>query len=240
MAHLAGQVEQHLLAAHQVVHGVAAHVGDVDADLVLVAGEVEEVAAVVGEQAVHGQHLRPEVGQGAAEVGADEPERAGDHDLPAAVEVEVVHLRAASDWIRRGSVGGRGKAGAFCFRCSLRTTSSSQRLHEVGQGARHAGDVEELALAVGAVEVVHGHLGDAEAVVLHLLHELHADDARGAGERDLLEDGAAHEAEVAVHVAQAQPEHRPHERVVEPPDDACGGRGRSARSCSRSRSPPRG
>ena len=44
---------------------------------------------------------------------------------------------------------------------------------------------------------------------------------------DLLEDGAAHEPEVAVHVAQAQAEHGPHERVVEPADDACGAAGRS-------------
>jgi hypothetical protein len=42
-------------------------------------------------------------------------------------------------------------------------------------------------------------------VVLHLLHELDADDAGRAREDDLLEHGAAHEPEVAVHVAQVQP-----------------------------------
>ena len=68
VADLAGQVEQHLLAAHQVLHAVAAHVGDVDADLVLVAVEVEEVAPVVGQQAVDRGHARAQVGEGAAEV----------------------------------------------------------------------------------------------------------------------------------------------------------------------------
>ena len=74
VAHLAGQVEEHLLAADQVLHPVPAHVGDVDADLVLVAVEVEEVAPVVGQQAVDRRHPRPEVGEGAAEVRADEAE----------------------------------------------------------------------------------------------------------------------------------------------------------------------
>ena len=39
--------------------------------------------------------------------------------------------------------------------------------------------------------MVHGNLGDAEAVVLDLLHELDADDAGRAGEDDLLEDARA-------------------------------------------------
>ena len=72
VAHLPGQVEQHLLALHQVLHAVAAHVRDVDADLPLVAGQVEEVPPVIRDQAVHRQHLRPQVGQGAAEVAPDE------------------------------------------------------------------------------------------------------------------------------------------------------------------------
>ena len=113
VAHLAGEVEQHLLPADQVLHGVAPHVGDVDPDLVLVAGEVEEVAAVVGQQAVHGQDVGAEVGEGAAEVRADEPQRAGDHHLPPAIEVEVIQDFTAT------------LAGAP-RRCSLRTTSSSQ------------------------------------------------------------------------------------------------------------------
>ena len=94
MAHLAGQVEEHVLALHQVLHAVPAHVGDVDADLVLVAGEVEEVAAVVRQQAVDRRHLRPEVGERAAQVRADEAEAAGDQDPAPAVEVAVVALTA--------------------------------------------------------------------------------------------------------------------------------------------------
>ncbi len=90
VAHLAGEVEQHVLAAHEVLHAVAADVGDVDADLVLVAVEVEEVPAVVGQQAVDGDDVRAEVGEGAAEVRADEAQAAGDEDAAPAVEVAVV------------------------------------------------------------------------------------------------------------------------------------------------------
>ncbi len=90
---------------------------------------------------------------------------------------------------------------------------------EVDERARHAREVEELALAVAPVEVVHGDLGDAEAVVLHLLHELDADDTGGTRQVHLLEDAPSHEAEVAVHVPQPQAEHRPHEPVVHPADD---------------------
>ena len=53
------------------------------ADLVLVAVEVEEVAAVVGQQAVDGDDVRAEVGERAAEVRADEAEPAGDEDAAA-------------------------------------------------------------------------------------------------------------------------------------------------------------
>ena len=64
-------------------------------------------------------------------------------------------------------------------------TSSTR---EVAQGAEDPGEVEELALAVGAVEVVNRHLGDPEVEVGHLLHELDADDPGGAGEVHLVED----------------------------------------------------
>ena len=53
VAGLAGQVEQVVLPLHEVAHAVlVAHVGDIDADAVLDAGDVEEVAAVFGDQAV--------------------------------------------------------------------------------------------------------------------------------------------------------------------------------------------
>ena len=91
--------------------------------------------------------------------------------------------------------------------------------HQVDESAAHAGEVEELALAVGAVVVVDGHLGDPEPVVLDLLHQLHADHAGRAGEPHLVEHLPPHQAEVAVHVPQAQAEERAHEGVIEPADD---------------------
>ena len=110
VADLPGQVEEHVLAPHQVAHPVPAHVGDVDLHPVLVAREVEEVAAVVGQQAVHGQHPGPQVGQAPAEVAPDEAEAARDQDLPSPVEVPVVAAHARSRrWPRRGP-----RPGAAC------------------------------------------------------------------------------------------------------------------------------
>src|SRR5262249_20214324 len=105
---------------HQVLHAVAAHVRDVDADLRLVAVEVEEVASVVREQAVHREHGRAQVGEATAEVATDEAQPARDQDLAPAVEVPGVdHERPST----RGAVSPATAAG---FKCSSRTTSSSQ------------------------------------------------------------------------------------------------------------------
>ena len=64
VAGLPGQVEEIVLALHQVVHAVrVAHIGDVDPHPVLDAGDVEQVAAVFRDQAVHQGDLRPELDQ---------------------------------------------------------------------------------------------------------------------------------------------------------------------------------
>lgn len=79
MAGLAGQVEKDVLALHQVLHAVLIpHVGDVDPHPVLDTGDVEQVTAVLGDQAVHQGHLRALVHQPAGQVGADEAQPAGD------------------------------------------------------------------------------------------------------------------------------------------------------------------
>ena len=108
VAHLAGEVEEHLLPAHEVLHAVPAHVGDVDADLVLVAGEVEQVAAVVGQQAVDRGHVRADVRERPAQVRADEAEPAGDEHAAALVELAVV---------AHGLATSAGRVGRGCARC---------------------------------------------------------------------------------------------------------------------------
>jgi hypothetical protein len=51
VADLAGEVEDDLLIAHQVIHRAGlTHIGDVDADAVFYAGDVEQVAAVFRDQ----------------------------------------------------------------------------------------------------------------------------------------------------------------------------------------------
>jgi hypothetical protein len=66
---LSGEVENHLAAAHEIVHRRALpNVGDVHPQPILESRDVEEVAAVVGQQRVHHQHVRAEVDQAAREI----------------------------------------------------------------------------------------------------------------------------------------------------------------------------
>ena len=98
VADLAGEVEDDVAVAHQVVHRrLLADVGDVDAHAVGDAVDVEQVAAVVGDQRVDEQHVGAELDELAREVAADEAEAAGDHHAAAAVELAVVgaHARPA-------------------------------------------------------------------------------------------------------------------------------------------------
>ena len=55
--------------------------------LVLDPGDVEQVAAVVGNQRVDEQHVGAERGEAMGEVAADEAETAGDHHAAAAIEI---------------------------------------------------------------------------------------------------------------------------------------------------------
>ena len=62
VAHLAGEIEDDLAVSHQVVHrALLADVGDVDPQPRLEAGDVEQIAAVVGDQRVDEQDVGAEV-----------------------------------------------------------------------------------------------------------------------------------------------------------------------------------
>ena len=67
--------------------------------------------------------------------------------------------------------------------------------------------------------MVDRHFSDAEAGVLDFLHHLDADDAARLLQTDALEDGPAHQAEIAVHVAQLQPEQHADDVVIQAADD---------------------
>ena len=105
VADLAGEVEDHLAALHQVVHRAGlAHVGDVHRDAVLDAGDVEQVAAVVGNQRIDQQDVGAELHQAVREVAADEAEPAGDHHAAAAIEIAGGHRRSlAAARLRRAA-----------------------------------------------------------------------------------------------------------------------------------------
>jgi len=60
VARLPGQVEEEVLPLHQIFHAVGiAHVGDVDPHPILYAGDVEQIAPIFRDQAVHQGDNRP-------------------------------------------------------------------------------------------------------------------------------------------------------------------------------------
>ena len=64
VADLPGQVEDDVLPLHQIAQAVlVAHIGDVDPQPVFHAVDVEDVAAVFGDQRIHNQHIRPQAHQ---------------------------------------------------------------------------------------------------------------------------------------------------------------------------------
>ena len=85
-----GQVEDDVPVAHQIVHRARlAHIRDVHAHAIGDAVDVEEVAAVVGNERVDDEDVGAESGQPVRQIAADEPEAAGDEHLAAAVELAV-------------------------------------------------------------------------------------------------------------------------------------------------------
>src|SRR4029450_11076073 len=90
---------------------------------------------------------------------------------------------------------------------------------ELPQRAGDSWKIEELALAEGAVIVVNWHLAHAEAALLDARHHLDSDTTAIALKRKTLQDVAAEESEIAVHVAQVQAEPEAHEVVVDTSDD---------------------
>ena len=112
----------------QFIVRLLADVGDVDADAVLDAVDVEQVAAVVGDQRIDEQDVGAERDQRAREVAADEAEAAGDHHAAAAVELEVGRRsRAISRPRRRVGAGGRIGALVVASDDERRTRASSRR-----------------------------------------------------------------------------------------------------------------
>ena len=221
VADLSRQAEDDIAIAHQVVHRrLLADVGDVDLHAIGDAVDVEQVAAVIGDQGIDEQHVGAEIDERARQVAADEPEAAGDHHGAAAVELAVVAGHLCVE-LRIGGIAGVGGGERPDTRAQVPRliTSSYQRRSTSTRGLGDPAEVEELRFAEGAVIVMHRHLDDAEAGVLDLLHHLEADDAAAFLEVDLLEDRPAHQPEVAVHIADAQAEQEADEMVVDPADD---------------------
>src|SRR5258708_16448354 len=92
-------------------------------------------------------------------------------------------------------------------------------LHDVDRGTVQTGEVEELRVAVRAVIVVHGPLGNPEAAVGDLLHHFQADDAAVLFEVHRVENRSAHHPEVTVDVTHRQAEQQLDRIVIDAPDD---------------------
>jgi hypothetical protein len=89
-------LNKEIATLHEIVHRVlVAHIGDVDAHLVLDAGDVEQVAAVLGNERIHQRHARTQFNQSPREIRADKAESAGDETIGIVQTSERVHC--ASD-----------------------------------------------------------------------------------------------------------------------------------------------
>jgi hypothetical protein len=110
VAHLPGEVEDHLAVLHEVIHRARLpDVGDVDLDAILDAGDVEQIAAILGDQRVDEQDIGAERGEAVREVAADEPESARDHHLAPAIEIRRAHRRFST-----GSAAALTRASLMC------------------------------------------------------------------------------------------------------------------------------
>jgi hypothetical protein len=58
------------------------------------------------------------------------------------------------------------------------------------------------------------NLSYQDADILHLLHELKADDTATLFKRDLIKDTATHQPEIAINVSEVQPEQGLYEIVI--------------------------
>ena len=199
VADLAGEVENHVAALHQVIHRARLpHIGDVDRHLVFNAGDVEQVAAVLGNQRVDEQHVGAELHEPVREVAADETETAGDHHAPAAIE---------------------GRRRSSALEVFLADHEQPPQFHHVNHRLIDSRKVEELRLAVSAMIVMNRMLRNAKPGVLELLHHLQADDAAVLLQADDVEDAAPHQAEIAVDVAHLQAEQQLDDVVIDAADD---------------------
>ena len=96
------------------------------------------------------QHVGAEIDELPRQVAADEAETAGDEHAAAAVELAVLSGHSLS------------RATAPRLQVLAPDDQREPQLEDVDRGAAQPAEVEELRLAVGAVVVVHRHLGDAE------------------------------------------------------------------------------
>ena len=119
-------------------------------------------------QRIDEQHVGAQVHQAAGQVAADEAQAAGDQDAAAPVELAVGDAHGAATC--RPAAGAAAPAGTSRAPAPVRRAARHHdQLHHRLQHVRRpdeAAEVEELRAAVGAVVVVHRHLGDAEAGVV--------------------------------------------------------------------------
>src|SRR5262245_7502848 len=90
VADLPGEIENDGSVAHEVIHrALLADVCNVHANAIVDAVDVEQVAAVVGDQRVDEKDFCAKLDESSGEIAADEAEAAGDHHLPAVIELGV-------------------------------------------------------------------------------------------------------------------------------------------------------
>src|SRR5262249_2155590 len=90
--------------------------------------DVEEIAAVIGDEGIDQQYVGAQIDELSREIAADEPEAAGDHHPAAAVEIAMGHDHVRGEFGYARSAGSRAASGRMpARRCWRRITSSYQR-----------------------------------------------------------------------------------------------------------------
>ena len=101
VAGLTGQIEEKVFPANERLQTVSiSHVGDIDAHLVSEPLDIEEITAVLGDEAVNQGKVRSETGKPSRQVGANKAQSSRDQDF-GSFEL-VLHRRRTAYHVRLG------------------------------------------------------------------------------------------------------------------------------------------
>jgi hypothetical protein len=92
VACLSGEVKQIVLTLHQVSHAeFIPNVRNIDSNTAFIPPQIEEISAVVRDQAVYDRHAGPSIGQSPGQIAPDEAQPSGDQNALAREILDIHH-----------------------------------------------------------------------------------------------------------------------------------------------------